>query len=294
MHLSVLHQATQQKLGGDLLHIQLEIDDFILCELKGQPKELTGFELSGKDEEILWLCMQFLGGLTFPSGSGSQPDTIFSFISNSSENLLTVPVEKQWVLFLGVKGASRQKLLSEYPLLREQYDHQQKNMTAAVLLSYTDRQILEQFSKMEFGPFTTIYQIGWLFAKLYGSYALLVDKQIMPGKEEGLIPLYHKAVKYITDNYMDGQLNLETVAAACHCSIRNLQRAFEGRPNSFKSSVMLIRLYKSRELLQKRPELTVEHIAGMLFFSNAKHFATQYKKCFKRTPREDRKKWISS
>lgn len=290
MHLAVLHQASQRKLDEQLLHIQFEIDDFTLCELKGQPKELTGFELPGNKEEILWLCIQFLGGLTFPSGSGSQPDTIFSFISSGSENLLTVPVEKQWVLLLGVKGASRRKLLSEHPILQQQYDREAKNIIEAIPISNIERELLKQFSETTFGSFTTVHHIGLLLAKLYGAYIQHIEtSRAQQGKDEGLIQLYHKAIKYITDNYMDGQLNLETVAVACYCSVRNLQRAFEGRPNSFKSSILLLRLYKGRELLHDRPELTVEHIAGMLFFSNAKHFATQYKKCFHRTPREERK-----
>src|SRR5690606_3977827 len=64
MHLTALHQATQQKLDEYLLYIRFEIHDFILCELKGRPKELTGFELPQKEEEILWLCIQLHGRLS--------------------------------------------------------------------------------------------------------------------------------------------------------------------------------------------------------------------------------------
>lgn len=295
MHLGVLHQATQQKLDERLLRIQLEIHDFVLCELKGRPKELTSLELPEKDEEILWLCIQFHGTLSFPSGNVSQFDTLFSFISNGSENLLTVPAEKQWVLLLGITGASRQQLLSEQPLLRKQYDQQESSITAAIPVSYRERQALELFSKTAFGPFTTVHHIGLLLATLYRSYAQQADKKGMQhGKEEATIVLYHQAINYITENFMDEQLNREKIAEACNCSVRNLTRAFEGRSNSIKTSILLIRLHKSRELLRNNPEFTVEHIAGMLFFFDAKHFATQYKKCFHRTPREERNKWMNA
>lgn len=289
MHLAVLHQATQQKLDDRLLRIQFEIHDFLLCELKGRPKEMTGFELPEKDGEILWLCMQFHGTLSFPTGNVSRSDTIFSFISNGSENLLTVPAEKQWVLFLGITGASRQQLLAEQPMLRRQYDQQENRITTAVAVSYAERQVLELFSKTEFGPFTAVHHIGLLLAKLYASYVQQVEKRGMQGKEEGLIVLYHNALEYIRKNFMSEQLNLEKVAAACHCSVRTLTRAFKGRSVSVNQSILLVRLYKSRELLRNHPEFTIEYIAGMLYFFDAKHFANQYKKCFHHTPREEQK-----
>lgn len=156
MHLAVLHQATQQKLGEQLLHIQFAIHDFILCELKGRPPELTAYELPQKEEEILWICLQFHGTITFPTGKVSQPDTFFSFTTSGEENLLTVPATKQWVLLLGVTGASRQQLLAEQPMLRKQYDQQKNKITTAITISYNERKVMEQFSKKTFGPFTSV------------------------------------------------------------------------------------------------------------------------------------------
>ncbi|HLT88799.1 MAG TPA: AraC family transcriptional regulator [Sphingobacterium sp.] len=293
MHLAVLHQAVQQKLSENLLHIQYEIHDFILCELKGRPTELTAFKLPQKEEEILWLCLQFHGTLSFPTGKVSQSDTFFSFTANSEENLLTVTVEKQWVLLLGITGASRQQLLAEQPMLRKQYDQQESNITIPVIISYNERKVLERFSKKTFGPFTTVHHIGLALGELYAAYVQQLDKEGGQGKEEGMVQLYHRAISYITAHYLDEQLNLEKVAAACHCSVRNITRAFHGRPASITRSILLIRLYKGRELLHERPELTVEQIAGILHFSDAKHFANHYKKHFQRTPREERKALIT-
>ena len=294
MHLSVLHQATQRKLNEGLLHIQFETHDFILCELKGRGKELTAFELPEKDEGILWLCIQLHGTLSFPTGKVSQPDTIFFFRSEGNENLLTIPVVKQWVLFIGITGASRQLLLTEQPSLRRQYDQQKTSMGTAVPVSFADRHVLETFSRTALGPFSTMHHIGLLLDKLYTSYTQQVDKRGEQSKDEGLIVIYHRAINYITEHYMDPDLNREKLASACNCSPRSMSRAFEGRPKSIKSNILLMRLHRSRELLHRHSDLTVEQIAAMLHFPSGQHFATQYKKCFNRTPREERKAMLTS
>src|SRR3546814_18515559 len=94
---------------------------------------------------------------------------------------------------------------------------------------------------------------------------------------------------YITQHFLDEDINLEVVADACHCSARQLYRAFEGRSATLNTAIRTLRLYKARELLQKRPELSVEKIAISLHFTDAKHLANQYRKLFHRSPREDRK-----
>lgn len=270
MHLAVLQQATQQKWNEHLLHIQFEIHDFILLELKGRPGELTGYELPQKEAEILWLCLQFQGPLSFPNGKTSTADTFFSFTSNDEQHLLTVPAGKQWVLLLGLTGGSRQLLLAEQPLLRKHYMEQDSNILLPVTLTYNERKVLEQFSKNLFGPFTTVHHIGLLFGKCYTAYTQQLDKQAAQDKDEGLIQLYHRAIQYITENYMDEQLNLEKVALARHCSVRNITRAFQGRPASITRSILLIRLYKGRELLHTRPEWILEQIAD--FFNAVEEF----------------------
>lgn len=289
MHLGALHQATQRKLGEQLLLIQFEIHDFVLCELKGRPTDMTGFELPGREGGILWLCLQFHGKLSFPGGHVSQPDSVFSLASTGEDHKLTLPAEKQWVLLLGVSGASRQQLLSELPRLRSEYDRQQGSNTADFPITFTDRQVLETFSWLRFGPFTTQYHIGQLLAKLYAAYTQQLDKRVEAGGERSLILLYHQAIAYITANYMDEGLNRDKVASACNCSVRKLSRAFEGRSVTPGSAILVIRLHKGRELLHKNKELSVERIAVMLHFPNGKHFATQYKKYFHRSPREERK-----
>src|SRR5690606_16690273 len=87
-------------------------------------------------------------------------------------------------------------------------------------------------------------------------------------------------------------LNRVTIAEALHCSTRSLSRAFEGRTTSLNSSIILIRLYRARDLLKQKTEHSVEYIASMLHIHNTKHFGTQYKKQFHRTPREERKKTL--
>lgn len=290
MHLSVLHQATRHELGKGLWYIRFEIQDLVLCELKGEPVEVMSLELPAQ-ANTLWLCMQFHGALSFSSGYRSEPDTMFSFLSNDTDNnLLTVLSQKQWVLFLGIKGASREQVLGEFPLLREQHGALDQRIGAAVPITYVSRQALEQFSSTAFGSFSTVHHIGLLLTKLCSAYVeQMVKLEQGRGKDQDLILLYHQALDYITEHYMEEQLNREKIAESCNCSVRKLTRAFEGRGNTIKSTILLMRLHKSRELLYRHPELTVEDIAGMVHFFDAKHFSSQYKKYFHRTPREERK-----
>ncbi|TJZ63472.1 hypothetical protein FAZ15_04110 [Sphingobacterium olei] len=140
MHLAILHQALQQKQTEQLFLIQFDIQDFVLYESKGHLQSITSLSLPTKDMEILWLGFQFHGKSTFSSGKVTGPDTLFSFISTTDNQCLTLPSEKHWALFLGISGASKQQLLTEFPLLRAQYEQQQTNILKSVPLSYSDRQ----------------------------------------------------------------------------------------------------------------------------------------------------------
>src|SRR5690606_29209190 len=122
MHLAVVHQAIQQKPTEHLFVIQFEIQDFVLCEIKGQPQSLISFTLPAKNREMLWLCFQFQGTATFCNGKTTQPDTLLSFIISQDDESLTLPAKKQWALFIGISGPSRQQLLAELPGLRKQYE----------------------------------------------------------------------------------------------------------------------------------------------------------------------------
>lgn len=107
-------------------------------------------------------------------------------------------------------------------------------------------------------------------------------------KEHALAVLYNKTIAYVMEHYMDADLNRFTISTALQCSTRQLSRAFEGRPATLKSSILLIRLHKGRELIRKNPKWPVAKVARRLHFYDAKHFTRQYKKHFNRLPLEDR------
>ncbi|MGV3763647.1 helix-turn-helix domain-containing protein [Parapedobacter sp.] len=288
MHLAVLQQAMRRKLDQQLSLIQFETHDFILCELKGLPSEMMAFALPAMQTDILWLCLQFHGKLSFPDGHIGQPETLFSFATGANDYPLTLAAEKQWVLLLGLSGSSRQLLLAELAPLRELLDRPE-NARPAHPITFADRRQLDAFSKLSFGPFTTPHHIGQLLAPLYGAYTQQLVRPRDPGGEQALILLYHRAVAYIQRHYMDEGLNRETVAAACNCSVRQLTRAFEGRSVTLNTAIRTLRLHKARELLRKKPEQSIEEIAVSLHFTDAKHLANQYRKQFHRSPREERK-----
>lgn len=107
--------------------------------------------------------------------------------------------------------------------------------------------------------------------------------------EKNLLQLYDRAIAYVQQHFMDEQVNRITIAAALNCSTRQLSRAFEGRRIPLNATIQLMRLYKGRELLHRKRNLPVEQVATMVHFRNAKHFSTQFKKHFGRTPSEERK-----
>lgn len=289
MHLSVLRQAIQQKTDEQLYIIQFDIQDFVLCEWKGRLTSLVGFELPKNDEHILWLGFQFHGSTRFLSSGSLEQDSMRPFIAQGSDDhFLTLSAERQWALYIGVKGASKQKLLSELPYLREQFEKKENKVLPAVPLTQANRKVIDTLSKKPFGPFTTLHQLGKFIFDVYNDYAHQLTIYFERQKEEPNIYLYHQAIAYIRANYIKQALSHKHIATALNCSGRTLTRAFEGRGSSLSGSILNLRLYKSRELLRKQLELSVEQIAFLLFFPDAKHFAVQYKKEFHKTPREER------
>ena len=289
MHLTGLHQATRQQLEEQLHYIQFELQDFFLCELKGRPQEIRGLPLPTGEGNILWLGLHFQGTLHFPTGSNSTGNSIFS-LSTETDYHLTISTERQWLLLLGIQGASQQQLLTELPQLRDLHKRRHDSLQKLTGITHIERQLLDQFAKASLGPFSTLHHIGLLIAKLNAGYLHQLSRPSAPqGREESLIQIYHQAVTYITENYMDADLNRDKIADICCCSPRQLNRAFAEHNNSLKSSILLIRLHRGKELLLRQPELSIEQIALTLYFFDAKHFSKQYKICFHRSPREERK-----
>lgn len=107
--------------------------------------------------------------------------------------------------------------------------------------------------------------------------------------ENNLTLLYHRAIDYIREHYMEADLNRIRIAEALNCSTRSLSRAFEGGGVKLHAVIRMLRLQKSRELLRKKPNLTIKQIADRLHFSSARHFATRYKELFRLSPHEERK-----
>src|SRR3546814_13196729 len=85
MHLEALQQAVRRKLDQHVLLIQLEIHDFILCEMKGRPSEMMAFTLPATEAGVLWLCLQFHGKLSMTDGHVGQPETLFSFATGAGD-----------------------------------------------------------------------------------------------------------------------------------------------------------------------------------------------------------------
>lgn len=289
MYLRALQNAQRNSPNEQLSVIRHQTQDFILFESKGKLPDVTSLALPCDEAESLWLCLQFNGQTVFPKGKVIEPDSLCSFKSMDREIRFTLSAEKHWAIFLGVSATSKRQLLSEFPSLRDHFDEPEKDVLPAIPISYSERKALDTFANLGFGPFSTAHHIGHLFLALYSSYLQRLKGHLQRATEEPNIQLYHRAVAYIRDNYLDKSLNRETIANGIHCSLRSLSRAFEGRPLSLNATILTIRLYKARELLIREPGLSVERIALMLNFFDASHFISQYKKHFRLTPRQERK-----
>jgi len=285
MHLHNMHQATKQELDEHVYLMQLHLDDFVLLEWKGNPKNLCSIQLPVKERAILWLSFQQQGKTVFPKGHAVTSDSFFAFQLPAGDTPLTLSAERQWCLLFGIHGVSKYRLLNEYPILRELLD-QKAGILSNMPISYQERQCLESLSKKGFGTFSLVHHIGQLLGRLYANYTKLLQRT---STDVSQIQLYHRALAYIKEHYLDAELSQENIAAALNCSSRSLYRVFEGKSLSINATIMGIRLQKGRELLVNEPALSIERIALLLHFSSAKHFSNQYKSRFHRSPREERK-----
>lgn len=285
MHLHNMHQATKQQANEQVCLMHIHLDDFVLFEWKGNPKNLSPVQLPAKDGGILWLNFQLQGKTVFPDGSVVKSDSFFAFQMRVADAPLTLSAEKQWCLLFGIHGVSKFRLLNEFPILRELLDRDSSTFPS-MLISYQERQCLDLLSKTGFGSFSLSHHIGQLLGRLYANYAKLLQHT---SADVTQIQLYNRALRYIQSHYLDAGLSREVIAGALNCSVRSLTRVFEGKSLSINATIMGIRLQKGRELLVTQPDLSIERIALQLHFFDAKHFSGQYKKRFHRSPREERK-----
>lgn len=289
MHLSVFSQGVVSSPIDGIHTIHCRMEDLTLFEIKGRSSDLHLIDLPTTENETLWLCIQFLGKMVFPNGGSMYADCILSFMTRTVDYPLTLAADRQWLLIFGVSGNSKLRLLAELPVLREEFQRQQQNILSPVSISYGERQVVEGLCKKAFGPFNALYQTGVVAGKLFDNYVQQLMKPKMLSSEEFQVQIYHRALAYIQEHYQAEDLTSEKIADELGCSIRNLTRAFEGRSLGVKATIMTVRLYKARELLQTRPDLSVERIAGMLHFWDTKHLTKQYKKVFCHSPRDERK-----
>lgn len=289
MHLSAFSQGIASSPVDGIHQIQYRMEDITLLEVKGRPPNLHLIDLPTDGHEILWLCIQLHGKTVFPNGSSIYSDGILSLMTQTADYPLTLASDRQWVLFLGLSGNSKLQLLAELPTLRKAFQHQKNNILPSVPISSVERQVIEGLCKKAWGPFNALYQTGVAAGKLFNNYVQQLMKPKVQSREEYQVQIYHRALAYIQEHYLAEDLTREKIADVLGCSIRNLARAFEGRSLGMKATILAVRMYKGRELLQTRSDLSIERIAEMLCFWNAKHFSAQYKKFFCHSPRDERK-----
>ncbi|WP_380936929.1 helix-turn-helix domain-containing protein [Sphingobacterium bambusae] len=290
MHLAALQHLAEKSSDKELYVIRYADHDFVLLEVKGTLSKDMHIDLGATGVGGMWLCLQFQGQTIFSAYERLAPERMAAVKTRVEGTDPCLSSEKNWGLFLGLSAALQQQLTMEFPILNDYLTKQLEGIPLPeVPISYADRRLLDTFSKMKFGSFSTKHHLGQLYLKLYANYAQRLPYAERRSTDESNIQLYHRAKQYIQENCMEKLLDRETLADALHCSVRTINRAFEGRKLSLAAQVLDARLRKARELLKHRTDLPIEQIALMLYFYDGSHLNIHYKKRFHRTPRQERK-----
>ncbi len=134
------------------------------------------------------------------------------------------------------------------------------------------------------------------------SYALRFFSEIMKqrcvdssDKITGGQEFLHEVTRYIENNYSDYNLGLKSIANHFYLSQSYMSHYFKqlsGR--GLNSFITDFRLRRSRELLAKRPDLTIEEVAHSVGFSDALYFSKVFRKNFFSTPSVYAKNFIAN
>lgn len=276
---ALVHNAEQYIAYGDIRQLHA-------IEIKGTFHSDWHIDLLSPFD-CFWLIFQFIG----QSSRGAEPNTTLStgeycgFYSSKHPQDIRMRAGKTWLILLGAKIDLHRSFSAEWPLLAPPQTVAPLPFSS-VNIGYRVKQILDKIEQFTHNPYS-------LHSKLHHHLCLLLDvyhqdlsdKARSQNKED--VVIYHEAIRYIHENYMDEDINRDIIAAEIGISPRKLYRAFEGRNTTIKGAIQTIRLYKGREMLRET-DMLVDGIAFQLNFSSAKYFYKQYVQQFGHSPTKER------
>ncbi|HLT86974.1 MAG TPA: AraC family transcriptional regulator [Sphingobacterium sp.] len=280
----------------------LTADDCILCEKKQYVSsrridDLHVIEVKGTFEmdwnldllspECFWLHFQFIG----QSERDSKSHTALSdneyrgFYSLSEAHKIQIKAGRTSMVLLGIKMDDTTSFVSEWPRLVKPTTTDQPYFSC-IHIGYRIKQIFEKIQQCKDSPYSLRSNIHYHFCQLIDVYHQdLEDKGRSLHKED--IVIYHEAIDYIVEHYMDEDINIDTIAERLNVSSRTLYRAFQDKHTTVHKAIQTIRLYKGREMLRET-DMAVDGIAFQLNFSTAHYFYKQFVQCFGHSPSKER------
>lgn len=262
-----------------------QLDHLHVIEVKGTFQADWHFDLPFPD--CFWLHFQFTGH----SERDSLPHTAMSaseyrgFYSIRDAHKIQVKAGGTWMVLLGIKIDNTATFTSEWSMLAKPTTTDQPYFSS-INIGYRIKQIFEKIQQRTNTPYSLPSNIHYHLCQLIDVYHLdLKDKARSLHKED--IVIYHEAIDYITEHYMDEDINRDTIAESLGITPRKLYRALEGKHTTIHKAIQTIRLYKGREMLRET-DMSVDGIAFQLNFSTAKYFYRQFVQCFGHSPSKER------
>lgn len=263
--------------------------DFCWFEFKDAlPDQRYRFSIETEDK-YLWVFIQFLGSgkVEITPALYVKDGMVYCYQLTDKTKALSLDPGKNWFFLLGIAENHWSDLAVEYPLL---HDMNKRRMTEGVVGSPLVGQMpiqakliaaLDSLSRFEFRPFSLSFRLAAWNIRLFN--LVFQELKTVVSEEDTDIPLYHKATKYIQENFRDEGINTAVVAEAMHVSVRKLTRCFENRPFTVTGYIQELRLVLGREILMDS-KATIASIAFSCHFVSDKHFSRLFKKRFGKGP----------
>lgn len=291
LHLNFLTKDDISVWNGKQYIASKQLQGLQVIEAKGTFE--TDWNLDLLSPACFWLHFQFMGR----SQRDSKLHTALSdneyrgFYSLSEAHKIQVKTGRTSMVLLGVNMDNTAAFTSEWPRLAKPKTVDQPYFSN-IHISYRIKQIFDKIQQCKDTPYSLHHNMHYHFCQLIDVYNQdLEDKARSLHKED--IVIYHEAIDYIAENYMDEDINRDTIAESLGITPRKLYRALQGRNTNIHKAIQTIRLYKGREMLQET-DMSVDGIAFQLNFSTAKYFYRQYVQLFGHSPSKEREMYRKS
>jgi AraC-like DNA-binding protein len=250
-----------------------QLDDLYAIETKGIFHSDWYIELLPSD--CFWLIFQFMGHsepmttLQAPLSNGKYA----GFYSRDKPQKIQIKAGKTWMVVLGINVDDEISFTSEWPLFAASTKGDHPSFSA-INIGYRIKQVFDKIQQCTASPFSLRHKIHFHLCQLIDIYHKDLNDNTK-ALQKGDIALYHQATRYISEHFMDEDINIDKIAEVLNVSVRNLYRAFEGKHTTINGAIQLIRLYKARELL-RQTNTAIDGIAFQLNFSTAHYFYKRF------------------